>query len=1291
VAVGKGLAAESQVFKGESFMSSGQVSSYHFAPATAPRFRQPPVAGLWSSAPVIPSSLEPQPQESVTLAAKFKVRPEALEIESLGNGESRSKRTLALVPEADRAKLEKLGVVFPDLEEVRSTEGLSADGRLEIVPVNGTGNANTTYVLRPHEVDNALLQKGDDGTAPIDGYIAQLLPEGTAMAPQGFEFRMGTSAAGAHTEGNRLRLNSLSDGLGGMAQSSLAGVLRLPYISSALPFLAVATAGGSLNRHLETLKETQDLLGYVRAREQLYGSDKIALELGVGVPELSVSARAEKQRLETKVLQAKSKLVSTYLTLAAGGASVLGYAAAGGAFGTGGMAIALTGAVAATPYLAGAGMMVGSAGLVVNSLNQLKVLSQEKADLLALQEQGQTHTLQTIEKVSPELRRPVATGEQMVPIQERLKAIAKEQRQQRLLTTAYSGGIATIAGTAAGISAPVLLPLSVGPGALLAGTQSFVKLKELGAEKKQLVERFNFGETMVPRQVERQDGSWNEERIPVSTLLADIEGQQKLHSLILTGAGSVGAMFGMTLGLGMSLPAASPVILVPAIVGSALFPDKAKAFAGTVSGFVAGRFGEEARIRKELMAENQSQTQATKEQLIQDLEPLVDQNPSLFYIPSKAEIRAARASGHAPNIGYFTYLNGLMDSYAASGSAVGRHQALQEIDGLLAQAPSPAQPYLARIKERLQSLYGKTETSWVAHEVALEMKKDFSQKVLGDSRVRDRLAELGYHGELSGPLKESLQLEKTPGQAQELLDKSRQGDREATLRLARSEVFAAACLYYKSQEELGSELQSRLLDALNRPHDDETLELVIKEVNHKLGRPMAPSTAGDSTNWWLGESTQGSPTGFKEPLRKVDFMALRSAAATLDKPLDITPNPTGASVEKGAVALEGPQARMVSAFRELHNIDSMNAGRLSRAFAALNDATTFQGLSPQEVEQKRVELGLELTDAKAKLSEQSPEIVALWDKARVDAEEEYFQNSIDEEFAAKVLAQPQVTEASQRLAVEPEQVKALYLSLLRAQNLGDSRALRGQMVDATGQQIDPRKEELLQTLDRSVTSVAAQLTGGGNDTVPSSAELGRPEADPQVATFLEANPTIEQVLQSEGLTNLAKEFQTSPDEVRHAYLTLVQANLNPTLTAKFEGLYASGDVQTVKTFQIGSRVGQLVQAAVKPSAELVARQVETGMAGPVVAAVLDDPQIKELALSLKVDATALMRTLLAADLAGDPTPLQALESRARGGDVQAQSELQMMQTLAQATLQAAAQANTPLAEVQQKSQMPTAA
>ena len=136
-------------------------------------------------------------------------------------------------------------------------------------------------------------------------------------------------------------------------------------MSAAAPFLAVVTAGGSLNRNYEDLKAAQDLKGYVEGREKLSKTDMVTMQIpnpqspGQHI-EFQVSAKNEKERMDQKIRQSKSKLLSTSLTLAAGSTSVLGYAAAGGMFGTGGVAAALTGAVAATPYLAGAAMIVES-------------------------------------------------------------------------------------------------------------------------------------------------------------------------------------------------------------------------------------------------------------------------------------------------------------------------------------------------------------------------------------------------------------------------------------------------------------------------------------------------------------------------------------------------------------------------------------------------------------------------------------------------------------------------------------------------------------------------------------------------------------------------------------------------------------------------------------------------------------------------------------------------------------------------------------------------------------------
>lgn len=1230
------------------------------------------------------------PEETVTLAARFRTTAESLQTEDAGNGQLRSKMTIALAPQASQEELRKLGVVFPEIEEVRSNQGLSPDGRLELVPVDGTGDPETTFVLQTHEVKKSdLVADPATGRAPIDGMVSMLVPEGTQVLPQGhfgvpdgtvvapagYEFKLATSAEGAKTESKRLRLNSLADGLGSFAQSSLAGVITLPYVSSVAPFVALAGAGASLNKHYEALKEAQDLRGYVESREKFSKTDKIELEVGVGAS-IPVSAEAEKKRLDLKIRTAKSKLASTVLMGAAGGSSIVSYAAAGGAFGGGAVAGALTGALAATPYLAGAAMIVSSGGMVLNSLAELKSLSQEKAELLSLQQQGQTHVLKTIEKVNPQLGRPTAVGEQQVPVEERLKAITKEQRKHRLLATAMSGGMGSIALTVgAGASALALAPLGLAPAGVLAAGQSVAKLRELSQEAKALRELHQQGETSVTRHLERQDGSWGQEKVPISTLLKDIEKKQKTNKMILTAVGSTGAMFGLTLGAGLSFAAAAPILLIPAAIGAAMFPDKVKAFAQKVVGYFDGKFGESARSRKELVAQAQERTAATREALKGELSGLYDSHPELFYVPSKAELKKAKAQGEAPPLGYFTALDQLMDKYAASGSRMGRFQAMQEIETLLGQAPEAAKGAIAGVRSRLAELHFETEAGWVARDVALEMKKDVTDKVLRDGRIRERVSELGFPtDDLTSQYRASLQVEFDDKQQRALLERSRGGDREASLELARKEIFSAGRLYYQSQQELGGALLARLVDAMERPQEEHNLEMVIKEVNHALGRPMSPSTGAErDPKWWLGASTLGSESGFNEPLRLADFQNLHRAVQVLERPLDL------ASVESAAAPtpLAGPQARMASAFRELVAVDAEAAGQLGRAFATLNDPEAYVGLNPQEAQKKKLAAGTELTQAKGVLSQKAPELLALWDRARIDVEEEYFQNSIDHDFLGQVLARPEVLEAGQRLGLPEEAARALLLGLLRSHVTGDGRALQGQLVAPGSQEVDPAKLELLEILDRGMTAQATAQNQGANDTEPSGVTLGQPERDPKVAEFLAMNPAVEAVLTSEPLTSLARELSLTEDQVRHAYLTLVQAQLHPVLTAEFDGLYAAGDLQTIQTFTVGSKVGELVSAAVRPTAEQVAQQLEALMAGPLAASVLTHPDIVAQGERLQVDNVKLLRTLLHADLAGDIAPLQDLQLRAQQGEPLAQAEQQMLPLLAQAVQQVGAALAAP--------------
>ena len=1233
----------------------------------------------------------PVPQEKVTLAARFQVAADALQAKDAGPDGSHSDMTIALVPQNDQAELEKRGVVFPDLEEVRSNEGLMSDGRLEIVPVNGTGNPNTTHILQTLEVDRSFIEKDANGKAPIDDYIAQLIekgstvvpagyfavPEGSQVAPQGFQFSLATSKKGAKLENRRLSLNSMAAGLvdNQMFQMSLAGIGPFPFVSQAAALVALPAAGFVANKHLTAMKEAEDQLAYVEQREKLSDSDMITLESD-RLPTFQVSAQAEKERLSTSLRTAQSKLLSSSLIGASGLTTVLGWAAAGGAV-SGGAAGILTVAAAATPYLAGAGMVVGSGGMVLNSLSKLKSLSQEKAELQGMLDKGETHVAKTIERVHGELGRNIAIGQQQVPIEERLKAIKGEQATHRLVATASGGFMASMVSVVGiGTSMMATGAVTAAPAGLLLAGQSISKLKELSSEKKELLDLHKSGATLTPKQTERQDGSWGEEKIPISVLLSDIATQQKKHKLILTAVGSVGALAGMTLGAGIALAAAAPVLLIPAILGAAMFPGKVKEFAGKVADFVSGRFGDEGKSRKALVKDAKEQVAQTKELLINDLDPLAEADPDLFYVPTKQDYKIAKAKNEPPKVGYFTQLNSLLDSYSESGSRETRFQVMTEIEGLLAQAPVSAKDYMGKVREHLTNLHTTTEIDWVARDVALELKSETTEKILSDDRVKSRVREFGFSTDnLKEQYKESLDLQNSEKKYSEMFEKSQAGDRDASLELARREVFSSARLIYKNQEELGPELFARLVDVLQQSDKAENVELVIKEVNHKLGRPMAPAQAGSGEKWWLEESTVASNSGLNEPLRLVDFQGLAQAVATLERSYDIS-GADAPMVGNSGKNLDGPQARMSQAFRELHSVDAEAAQQLGKAFAALNDPQATEGLSPSEGLQAKMSASLELTKAKAKLSAKAPELMQLWDSARQDVEEEYFQRSIDPEFMNQVLARPELAEASERLGVSAADVKSLYLGLLRSEVMGDASHLQRQIVDSTGQDVDPAKGEILQVLDRTIAATAANELKGANDTIVPSGVLGKPAGDPAIKTFLEKNPGIEELLDSEQLEAAAQQMQVTPQEAREAYLTLVQANINPLMTAEFDGLYSGGDVRTVRTFQIGSRVGELVKASVTPSVEAVNQQVDAAMAGPVVASILEHPEIKSLAENLKVDAEALMRKLLRADMTGDKAALETLAQKAKHEDA-AKAELEMIQVLAQATLQATGQLQAP--------------
>ena len=73
--------------------------------------------------------------------------------------------------------------------------------------------------------------------------------------------------------------------------------------------------------------------------------------------------------------------------------------------GSGGVALAEV-ASAAVPVLAGGALHLGNGEMVFNAMQQLKELSSEKKELLALQAKGETHTDRVLEQMDARTKKP---------------------------------------------------------------------------------------------------------------------------------------------------------------------------------------------------------------------------------------------------------------------------------------------------------------------------------------------------------------------------------------------------------------------------------------------------------------------------------------------------------------------------------------------------------------------------------------------------------------------------------------------------------------------------------------------------------------------------------------------------------------------------------------------------------------------------------------------------------------------------------------------------------------------
>jgi hypothetical protein len=1282
------------------------------------------------------------PTEKVAFGAVMDVSTDALAVKDDGKGGYESEMTLAFVKKSDRGRLEKEGAIFPEIGQAVLGDGIGPDGELEVLPLHDTENDASKNVSAAIEVDKALLEPDPEtGARPIDTHTPIFLAQGegvlgadkkavdkkSAVIPEGYMGMVGTSRAGQKTESKRILANNLTKTLGTFSGSSLAG-FPLPLISNYAPILALGSAGFAFNQNMEARKKAQDQLGYLDQQQKKSETDMVELaDEAVGQGTYKVSAKGHRKRIETQLRQANLQLASTGLLAAAGATSIVGSLAGAGVAGFAGMA----GAAAATPFLAGASVLMGNGAMVFNSLAELKDLSKERTKLQALQEQGETHVDQVVEYMNqikdPSTgkvlaKRPEALGDEPVkmPITERLKQIEKAQRTQRFLAAAFSGSAATIGSMLTGIGTmSVVGPLSLAPAAAVGGVQSAIRLKQLSGEKKELLEQQKSGETMVNRDIQQGDGTWKKERVPISTLLAENKKEVNKNKLILTAAGTFGGMTALTLGAGFSLMAAAPLALIPLAVGAALFPDKVKAFAGKVKDFLKGTLGDVGRSARKVKKSTEQDAVKFGSKIDERLGGLKESNPELFAPRDESSIPFKKDK---PG-GYFTELKAMAKGYSTADSSMERHERLREINAWLERAPDAAKPGLAAFQEEMTNLSMNVEAQWLARDIAMEMKTPITEKVVTDDRVKARVKELEFPTDtMRDQYEESLNIENSPHKANTLLQASQAGDRDASRKLARAEVFKAARVLAIKERDLGVDLYTRYVDAIQQPENEDNLELLIKEVGYKqsiavtgdeietvsaanrtLSTPLSlsaespephvqkinsavaemkqadPDAAaklldadakisnpetfkGMSAQEALGERTKLNATfqSARRSLKKSAPDALKTYQEA-DSKLKTLARTAPKQQEEAAVALQGPVARMENAYRSLSNQQPKLAQELGDAFAKLNNPAEYKGLTDQQIKAAKTSHSLELGKARNKLMKKEPELMKLWDGARQEVENEYFDRSVDHEMKARVMADPAVAKAAKELGLGAEDVEGMTTALLKMMVLEDRRALEGQLTDPKTGETDPKKAELASMLDRAILRESTKAVQGGADF--EAPERVSPDKDKNVQSFLNQNPQVIQVLNSPDFKALSAQMQLPEEEVVQAYLTRVQAELNPVVAAEFNGRLEGGDIQARKTLDVSQQVIGLIQAATRPSPEMVQQQLDQSMQGTVVKTILSEPETLQRAEQLGVNAEETMRLILTAEFSGDVTPLQQIEEQAKAGSAKAKGQLELIQSM----------------------------
>ena len=1282
------------------------------------------------------------PTEKVAFGAVMDVSPEALQVTDDGKGGYESEMTLAFVKKSDRERLEKEGAIFPEVGQAVLGDGIGADGSLEVVSNYDTENPTSKNIGASIEVDKSLLQADETGARPIDSHRPIFLADGedvlpadkkavdrtSNVIPQGYTGTLSTSRAGQKTESKRILANNITKTLGTFSGSSMAG-FPMPFISNYAPILALGSAGFAFNQNMEARKTAQDQIGYLDSQQKKSTNDMVELaDEMVGQGTYKVSAKAHRKRLETQLRQANLQLGSAGLLALAGGTSIVGSLANAGVAGFAGMA----GAAAATPFLAGASVLMGNGAMVFNSLAELKDLSKERAELKALQDNGETHVDRVVEFMNQiqdpntgkvVAKRPEALGDEPVkmPISERLKQIDKEMRTQRFMAAAFSGSAATIGSMLTGIGTmSVVGPLSLAPAAAVGGVQSAIRLKALNGEKKELLEAQKNGETMIMQDIQQNDGSWKKESVPISTLLAENKKEANKHKLIITAAGTFGAGVGLTLGAGMSLAAASPLLLVPLAVGAMLFPDKVKAFANKVKDFLSGTLGELGQSARAVKKETGKEADKFAGSLDEKLAGLKESNPELFAPRDESSIPFKKDK---PG-GYFTELKEMAKGYATADSSMERHERLREINSWIERAPDAAKPGLRLFQEELTNMSMNVEAQWLARDIAMEMKTPITEKVVSDDRVKARISELKFPTDnIRDQYEESLYIENSPQKSQNLHQQSQAGDRDASRKLARAEVFKAARILALKERNLGVDLYTRYVDAIQQPEDQDNLELLIKEVGYKqqvavTGEEIEQVSAAHRT---LSTPLQLAPEnpqphqqklgGAVEEMKKADpeaaakfleadakisnpetFKGMNAQEALAERTkLNAVYQAARRDLKKSApdalktyqeadeklrtlarmepqqqvqtaVALQGPEARMENAFRSLSKQQPKLAEQLGDAFAKLNNPREYEGLTDQQIKAVKTANSLELAKARQKLTKKEPELMKLWDGARKEVEDAYFERSADPQVRANVMADPVVNKAAKELGLGSEEIEGITNALMKFMILEDRRELTSQLTDKDGER-KPKMEELAAVVDRTLMRESAKALNGGADFEPP--EKVDPQSDRNVQAFLNQNPQVIQVLNSDQFQQLAQNMQLPADQVVQAYLSRVQAELNPVIAAEFNGRLEAGDLATKQTLDISDAVIGLIKQQTKPSEDVVNQQLEQSMQGAVVKSILEDPDTRARAEQLGVDAEQTMRMILTAEFSGDVSPLAKVEEQARAGSAVAKGQLEMIQSMSQ--------------------------